>query len=132
MPPRSSKKALTLCLFQSLAGVIFGWGNSEGGGLVCFDFFFRDRSGLVSPDIQFPKHDYAQRFGSCDASGNCEIGTTRQSAITGLLSVGAVIGAVSSGNIAGRVSSGSHGCCVLCSSPSSVFVSPVSSSSAST
>lgn len=31
---RSSKKALTLCLFQSLAGVIFGWGNSEGSGLV--------------------------------------------------------------------------------------------------
>ena len=34
---RSSKKALTLCLFQSLAGVIFGWGNSEGGGLVSFE-----------------------------------------------------------------------------------------------
>jgi hypothetical protein len=31
---RSSKKALTLCLFQSLAGVIFGWSNSEGSGLV--------------------------------------------------------------------------------------------------
>lgn len=32
--PRSDKKALVLCLFQSLAGVIFGWGNSEGSGLV--------------------------------------------------------------------------------------------------
>lgn len=30
----SSKKALTLCLFQSMAGVIFGWGNSSGSGLV--------------------------------------------------------------------------------------------------
>lgn len=30
----SSKTALVLCLFQSMAGVIFGWGNSSGGVLV--------------------------------------------------------------------------------------------------
>ncbi|ORY29639.1 putative hexose transport-related protein [Naematelia encephala] len=79
MPP-SSKKALTLCLFQSLAGVIFGWGNSEGSGL-------------------FSMPSYINRFGECDAAGVCAISTTRQSAITGLLSVGAVIGAVGSGSL---------------------------------
>lgn len=30
----ASKSALVLCLFQSMAGVIFGWGNSSGGVLV--------------------------------------------------------------------------------------------------
>ncbi|WVF65292.1 hypothetical protein IAT40_000016 [Kwoniella sp. CBS 6097] len=80
---RSSKKALTLCLFQSLAGVIFGWSNSEGSGL-------------------FNMESYQRRFGECDANGLCMLSTTRQSAITGLLSVGAVIGAVGSGSIADR------------------------------
>ncbi|OCF78908.1 hexose transporter [Kwoniella mangroviensis CBS 8886] len=83
MAPRSSKKALTLCLFQSLAGVLFGWSNSEGSGLFNMD-------------------SYQRRFGVCDASGVCTLGTTRQSAITGLLSVGATIGAVGSGSIADR------------------------------
>lgn len=82
MAPRSSKKALTLCLFQSLAGVIFGWSNSEGSGL-------------------FSMSKYQERFGEC-VDGVCTLSTTRQSAITGLLSVGAVIGAVGSGSIADR------------------------------
>ncbi|AAW44539.1 hexose transport-related protein, putative [Cryptococcus deneoformans JEC21] len=82
MAPRSSKKALTLCLFQSLAGVIFGWSNSEGSGL-------------------FSMSKYQERFGEC-IDGVCTLSTTRQSAITGLLSVGAVIGAVGSGSIADR------------------------------
>ncbi|XAO26012.1 hypothetical protein I312_104845 [Cryptococcus bacillisporus CA1280] len=82
MAPRSSKKALTLCLFQSLAGVIFGWSNSEGSGL-----------------FSMPK--YQERFGEC-VDGICTLSTTRQSAITGLLSVGAVIGAVGSGTVADR------------------------------
>ena len=46
---------------------------------------------------------YQSRFGEC-VNGVCEISTTRQSAITGLLSVGAVIGAVGSGSIANKVS----------------------------
>lgn len=45
---------------------------------------------------------YQRRFGSCDAAGVCSLSTTRQSAITGLLSVGAVIGAVGSGSVADR------------------------------
>ncbi|KAK8843946.1 hypothetical protein IAR55_006738 [Kwoniella newhampshirensis] len=81
---RSSKKALTLCLFQSLAGVIFGWSNSEGGGL-------------------FSMSAYQRRFGTCDAAGICALSTTRQSAITGLLSVGATIGAVGSGTVASKL-----------------------------
>lgn len=44
---------------------------------------------------------YQERFGEC-VDGVCTLSTTRQSAITGLLSVGAVIGAVGSGSIADR------------------------------
>ena len=32
----SSKRAVLLCLLQSLAGVIFGWSNAEGSGLVSY------------------------------------------------------------------------------------------------
>lgn len=32
----SSQRAVLLCLLQSLAGVIFGWSNAEGSGLVSF------------------------------------------------------------------------------------------------
>lgn len=46
---------------------------------------------------------YQERFGEC-VDGVCTLSTTRQSAITGLLSVGAVIGAVGSGTVADRVS----------------------------
>lgn len=84
MSPRSSKKALLLSLFQSAAGIIFGWGNSEVSGL-------------------FNMASYQRRFGECDAAGVCTISTTRQSAISGLLSVGAVIGAVGSGSVANRL-----------------------------
>lgn len=45
---------------------------------------------------------YQERFGEC-VDGICTLSTTRQSAITGLLSVGAVIGAVGSGTVADRV-----------------------------
>lgn len=44
---------------------------------------------------------YQRRFGEC-VDGVCTLSTTRQSAITGLLSVGAVLGAVGSGSIADR------------------------------
>lgn len=50
----------------------------------------------------FNMASYQRAFGEC-ANGVCEISTTRQSAISGLLSVGAVIGAVGSGSIANRV-----------------------------
>jgi SP family sugar:H+ symporter-like MFS transporter len=52
----------------------------------------------------FSMRAYQRRFGECDLGGTCVISTTRQSAITGLLSAGAVIGAVGSGGIAARVS----------------------------
>jgi MFS family permease len=52
--------------------------------------------------MQFNMDAYQRRFGSCDAAGVCSLSTTRQSAITGLLSVGAVIGAVGSGSVADR------------------------------
>lgn len=54
--------------------------------------------------LQFQMEAYQRRFGQCDPNGTCYISTTRQSAITGLLSTGATIGAVSSGAIADRVS----------------------------
>ncbi|WVQ72697.1 hypothetical protein IAR50_002257 [Cryptococcus sp. DSM 104548] len=79
----NDKKALVLCLFQSFAGLLFGWSNSEGSGL-------------------FSMSQYQSRFGTCDAAGVCALSTTRQSAITGLLSVGATIGAVGSGSVADR------------------------------
>lgn len=34
----SSQRAVVLCLLQSLAGVIFGWSNAEGSGLVSWLF----------------------------------------------------------------------------------------------
>jgi SP family sugar:H+ symporter-like MFS transporter len=46
---------------------------------------------------------YQRRFGTC-VDGICTLSTTRQSAITGLLSTGATIGAVTSGSIANKVS----------------------------
>ncbi len=53
--------------------------------------------------FQFNMPAYQRRFGEFQG-GEYVISTTRQSAITGLLSVGAVIGAVSSGSIASKVS----------------------------
>ncbi len=73
-----------LCLFQSLAGLLFGWEQSSGSGL-------------------FNMARYQARFGVCDANGACTLPTQRQSTITGILSVGAFLGALSSGVIAGRV-----------------------------
>jgi SP family sugar:H+ symporter-like MFS transporter len=46
----------------------------------------------------FSTYDYQQRFGE-----NGVLTPTRQSAITGLLSVGAVIGAVGAGSVADRI-----------------------------
>ncbi|KAL1407813.1 hypothetical protein Q8F55_007248 [Vanrija albida] len=79
----SSKKALTLCLFQSLAGVIFGWGNSAGSGL-------------------FNMSAYKERFGTCH-DGICALSTMRQSSFTGLLCLGALVGAVGAGSISERI-----------------------------
>lgn len=81
--PRSSKKAVVLCLFQSFAGMIFGWENSSTSGL-----------------YQLPA--YLRRFGTCDtydAAGVCtnySLPTTRQSTIAGILCIGAFLGALSS------------------------------------
>jgi len=83
---RSSKKAVVLCLFQSFAGMIFGWENSSTSGL-----------------YQLPA--YLRRFGTCDgldASGVCtsySLPTTRQSTIAGILCIGAFLGALSSVSI---------------------------------
>jgi hypothetical protein len=80
---RSSKKAVVLCLFQSFAGMIFGWENSSTSGL-----------------YQLPA--YLRRFGTCDtydAAGACtnySLPTTRQSTIAGILCIGAFLGALSS------------------------------------
>ena len=80
---RSSKKAVVLCLFQSFAGMIFGWENSSTSGL-----------------YQLPA--YLRRFGTCDTydpSGVCtnySLPTTRQSTIAGILCIGAFLGALSS------------------------------------
>lgn len=88
---RSNKAAVVLCLFQSLAGLLFGWEQSITAGL------------YVLPS-------YLQRFGECstfDAGGVCTeyaLTTIRQSTIAGILSIGAFLGAIASGFIAGRVS----------------------------
>lgn len=80
---RSSKKAVVLCLFQSFAGMIFGWENSSTSGL-----------------YQLPA--YLRRFGVCDTydpAGVCTnyyLPTTRQSTIAGILCIGAFLGALSS------------------------------------
>lgn len=85
MAPRSSKTAVVLCLFQSFAGLLFGWEQSSTSGL------------FIMPS-------YVNRFGVCDANGaNCYLPTIRQSTITGILSIGAFLGALASGPISGRI-----------------------------
>jgi len=80
----STRRATILCLFQSLAGLLFGWEQSSGSGL-------------------FNMQQYSRRFGTCDDSGFCSMPTNRQSLITGILSIGAFIGALSAGPISGRI-----------------------------
>ena len=43
----SSKRAVVLCLLQSLAGVIFGWSNAEGSGLVSLEAAAAVRASLT-------------------------------------------------------------------------------------
>lgn len=52
---------------------------------------------------QFAMDAYKNRFGECDAAGVCALSTTRQSAVTGLLSLGATFGAVCSGYVSNKV-----------------------------
>jgi hypothetical protein len=52
--------------------------------------------------------NFKERFGTCDAAGVCALSTTRQSAFTGLLSLGAIFGAVCAGTIADKVSCAAH------------------------
>jgi SP family sugar:H+ symporter-like MFS transporter len=106
----SNHAALVLCLFQSLAGVIFGWGNSEGGVLVCtwsaaLQVWLFTECLVRVLTWQFNNTTFKNKFGSCDAAGNCALSITRQSSFTGLLSLGAIFGAVSAGSIADRVRS---------------------------
>lgn len=83
MAPRSSKAAIILCLFQSLAGFIFGWENSSTSGL-------------------FALPAYLERFGTCDtfgADGTCtnySLPTIRTSTISGIFCIGAFMGALGS------------------------------------
>lgn len=59
---------------------------------------------IIADPSKFAMDAYKNRFGSCDAAGVCALSTTRQSAVTGLLSLGATIGAVCSGYISNKVS----------------------------
>ncbi|KAL7412573.1 hexose transporter [Mrakia frigida] len=75
---------LLLCLFQSLAGFLFGWEQSVISGL------------MIMPDFQ-------ARFGTCTADGVCAVASERQSVITGIFSIGCLVGALIAGNIATRI-----------------------------
>ncbi|GAA5839983.1 hypothetical protein JCM9279_005231 [Rhodotorula babjevae] len=76
---------VALCLFQSLAGLLFGW---EQGVI----------SGLVQNDV------YQRRFGEPDAASpsGYSIPSTRQSLITSFMSLGALFGALIIGPVARR------------------------------
>ncbi|BGP43927.1 hypothetical protein JCM10450v2_008137 [Rhodotorula kratochvilovae] len=77
---------VALCLFQSLAGLLFGW---EQGVI----------SGLVQNDV------YQRRFGEPDPASpsGYSIPSTRQSLITSFMSLGALFGALLIGPVARRV-----------------------------
>ncbi|CDZ96176.1 hexose transport-related protein [Phaffia rhodozyma] len=75
---------LTLCFFQSLAGLLFGWEQSVISGL------------MLMPDFK-------ERFGTCTDNGTCAVASQRQSVITGIFSVGCFIGALISGALAGKI-----------------------------
>ncbi|GAA5953938.1 hypothetical protein JCM8115_003263 [Rhodotorula mucilaginosa] len=77
---------VALCLFQSLAGLLFGW---EQGVI----------AGLITNDA------YQRRFGEPDAASasGYSIPSTRQSLITGFMSLGALFGALMIGYGSRRV-----------------------------
>ncbi|GAA5997458.1 sugar porter family MFS transporter [Rhodotorula paludigena] len=83
---RAPAFVVALCLFQSLAGLLFGW---EQGVI----------SGLVQNDV------YQRRFGEPDATSasGYSIPSTRQSLITAFMSLGALFGALLIGPAARRV-----------------------------
>ncbi|KAI5450647.1 hypothetical protein NCC49_002905 [Naganishia albida] len=86
MAPRASGAAIVLCLFQSLAGLLFGWENSSTSGL-------------------YINRYYQQRFGQCDnaACTSSSLPTLRQSTIAGCFSIGAFVGALSAGYVASHI-----------------------------
>lgn len=92
MAPRSSKTAVVLCLFQSFAGLLFGWEQSSTSGL------------YIMPS-------YVNRFGIEGADGVFYLPTIRQSTIAGILSIGAFIGALSAGVMASRI--GTRTTCII-------------------
>ncbi|GAA5941389.1 hypothetical protein JCM1841_002950 [Sporobolomyces salmonicolor] len=76
---------VALCLFQSLAGLLFGW-----------------EQGVISGLVQ--NADYQRRFGEPDATSSTgySIPTTRQSLITSFMSLGALFGALTMSKISAR------------------------------
>ncbi|KAK4702063.1 MFS transporter, SP family, sugar:H+ symporter, partial [Phenoliferia sp. Uapishka_3] len=77
---------VVLCLFQSCAGLLFGW-----------------ESGVISGMIN--QTDYLRRFGEPDptAASGYSIPTTRQALITSFLGLGALFGSLAAGTISSRV-----------------------------
>ncbi|GAA5841700.1 hypothetical protein JCM5353_000944 [Sporobolomyces roseus] len=82
---RAPPFVVALCLFQSLAGLLFGWEQGVIAGLV-------------------QNGDYARRFGEPDpaSASGFTIPSTRQSLITSFMSLGALIGALSMSKISAR------------------------------
>ncbi|GAA5830583.1 hypothetical protein JCM3766R1_002770 [Sporobolomyces carnicolor] len=82
---RAPPFVVALCLFQSLAGLLFGWEQGVIAGLV-------------------QNGDYARRFGEPDAASatGFSIPSTRQSLITSFMSLGALFGALSMSTISAR------------------------------
>ncbi|GAA6060866.1 hypothetical protein JCM10212_006246 [Sporobolomyces blumeae] len=82
---RAPPFVVALCLFQSLAGLLFGWEQGVIAGLV-------------------QNGDYARRFGEPDATSatGYSIPSTRQSLITSFMSLGALIGALSMSKISAK------------------------------
>ncbi|BGP20734.1 hypothetical protein JCM10213_001022 [Rhodosporidiobolus nylandii] len=82
---RAPPFVVALCLFQSLAGLLFGW-----------------EQGVIAGVIQ--TRDYQRRFGDVDplSSTGYSIPSTRQSLITAFMSLGALIGALTIGPVSKR------------------------------
>ncbi|KAM0751864.1 general substrate transporter [Meredithblackwellia eburnea MCA 4105] len=91
-PARTKDRApvfvVVLCLFQSLAGLLFGW---ESGVI----------SGLVN------QTDYVRRFGAPDPTATSTLGyslpSTRQALITSFMGLGALFGSLAAGALSKRV-----------------------------
>ncbi|GAA6033447.1 hypothetical protein JCM8097_001399 [Rhodosporidiobolus ruineniae] len=83
---RAPPFVVALCLFQSLAGLLFGW-----------------EQGVISGVVQTA--DYQRRFGEPDATSatGYSIPSTRQSLITAFMSLGALFGALIIGQVSKRV-----------------------------